>query len=89
MSFDLNCTFGPLGPQGTYFLTCLSKVLGLRSQFVWLAMLVFGLLLTIHILHLLYNMFLPWRDLSILFDEDDLGTHVISSLNLGIWGELD
>ena len=45
----------------------------MKGEVVWVLMLVFGLLLSLHILHLLYTMFLPWRDLSILFDEDDLG----------------
>ena len=48
----------------------------MKGQMVWVLMLVFGLLLSLHILHLLYTMFLPWRDLSILFDEDDLGIWV-------------
>ena len=48
----------------------------MRGQVVWVVMLVFGLLLTLHIFHLLFSMFLPWRDLSILFDEDDLGIWV-------------
>ena len=53
-----------------------SQVVRMKGQMVWVLMLVFGLLLSLHILHLLYTMFLPWRDLSILFDEDDLGIWV-------------
>ena len=58
------------------FKCILSQVVRMRGQVVWVVMLVFGLLLTLHIFHLLFSMFLPWRDLSILFDEDDLGIWV-------------
>ena len=50
----------------------------LRGEVVWVVMVVLGVVVSLRVLHLLYKMFLPWRDLSILYDEDDLG----ESLNI-------
>ena len=80
------------GEEGRYkkdqfhFYTLLARFKGhtirMKGSVIWILMVVFGTVLSLRMCYLLYNMFLPWRDHSFLYDEDDIGEEHADNLSM-------